>query len=102
MHAFVIGDRDIVTAFSLVGIKGVVVSSVDEAGHALSRAVKSIDVAIIIISEEFSTKMKDEIDKLRLSRIAPLIVEMPESLGHAEVVDMSDQLSSAADARAGF
>lgn len=99
MHAFVIGDRDTVTAFSLVGIKGVVVSSVDEAWHALSRAVKSIDAAIIIISEEFSNKMGDEIDKLRLSRIAPLIVEIPGSLGRAEVVNVSDRLSNAADAK---
>jgi vacuolar-type H+-ATPase subunit F/Vma7 len=99
MHAFVIGDRDIVTAFSLVGIKGVVVSSVDEAWHALSRAVKGIDVAIIIVSEEFSTKMRDEIDKLRLSRIAPLIVEIPGNLGQTKVVNMSDRLSNAADAK---
>jgi V/A-type H+/Na+-transporting ATPase subunit F len=99
MHAFIIGDLDIVTAFRLVGIKGAVVSSVDEAWHALSRAVENIDVAIIIISEEFSTKMRDKIDGLRLSRIAPLIVEIPGKLGRSEVVNMSDPLSDATDAR---
>jgi vacuolar-type H+-ATPase subunit F/Vma7 len=99
MHAFVIGDSDIVTAFSLVGIKGVVVSSVDEAWHALSRAVEGIDVAIIIISEEFSSRMRDKIDGLRLSRIAPLIVEVPRKLERSEVVNMSDPLSNAADVK---
>jgi vacuolar-type H+-ATPase subunit F/Vma7 len=99
MDAFVIGDPDTVTAFSLVGIKGVVVSSVDEAWHALSRAVEGIDVAIIIVNEEFSTKMRDKIDGLRLSRIAPLIVEIPGKLGRSEVVNTSDQLSKATDAK---
>jgi vacuolar-type H+-ATPase subunit F/Vma7 len=88
MHAFVIGDRDVVTGFSLVGVKGVVVSSVDEAWRALSKAVESVDTAIIIISEEFSSKMKDKIDGLRLNPIAPLIVEIPENLGRSDAVDI--------------
>jgi vacuolar-type H+-ATPase subunit F/Vma7 len=99
MHAFVIGDSEIVTAFSLVGVKGVVVSSVDEGWHALSRAVESIDVAIIIISEEFSTKMRDKVDKLRLSRISPLIIEIPEKLLRSEAVNVPTPLSNVADIR---
>ncbi len=90
MYALVIGDRDMVTGFRLVGVKGIVVSSVDEAWRALSKAVESVDVALIIISEEFSTKMRDNIDKLRLSRMAPLIVEAPGRLGPSGAIDMSD------------
>lgn len=90
MYALVIGDRDMVTGFRLVGVKGIVVSSVDEAWRALSKAVESVDVALIIISEEFSTKMRDNIDKLRLSRIAPLILEVPGRLGPSGAIDMSD------------
>jgi V/A-type H+-transporting ATPase subunit F len=90
MYAIAIGDRDMVTSFRLVGLKGIVVSSVDEAWRALSKAVESVDVALIIISEEFSTKMRDNIDKLRLSRIAPLILEVPGRLGPSGAIDMSD------------
>jgi V/A-type H+-transporting ATPase subunit F len=90
MYALVIGDRDMVTSFRLVGVKGIVVSSVDEAWRALSKAVESVDVALIIISEEFSTKMRDNIDKLRSSRIAPLILEVPGRLGPSGAIDMSD------------
>jgi V/A-type H+-transporting ATPase subunit F len=90
MHALVIGDFDIVTGFRLVGIKGVVVSTVDEARHTLLKAVEDIDVALIIISEDFSTKMRDSIDDLRLNRIAPLIVEIPGKSGPSGVIDMSN------------
>lgn len=84
-----------VTGFRLVGVKGVVVSSVEEARHALSRAVESADVAVIFVSEEFSTKMRDKIDKLRLSRIAPLIVEIPGTLGPSKATNLRDIIGKA-------
>lgn len=95
MYAFVIGGHDMVTGFRLVGVKGVVVSSVEEARHALSRAVESADVAVIFVSEEFSTKMRDKIDKLRLSRIAPLIVEIPGTLGPSKATNLRDIIGKA-------
>jgi vacuolar-type H+-ATPase subunit F/Vma7 len=99
MHAFVIGGCDMVTGFQLVGIKGVVVSTVDESQHALFRAVENVDVALILISEEFSTKMRDIIDKLRLDRIAPLIVELPGRFGPSGAIDMSNIMREAIGAK---
>lgn len=89
MHALVIGDRDMVTGFRLVGIKGIVVSTVDEARRTLFKSVEDVDVAVIIIGEDFSTKIRDSIDKLRLDRIAPLIVELPGRSGPSGAIDMS-------------
>jgi vacuolar-type H+-ATPase subunit F/Vma7 len=89
MHALVIGSNDMVTGFRLVGIKGVEVATVDEARYTLLKAVEDVDVALIIISEDFSTKMRDSIDDLRLNRIAPLIVEIPSRLGPSGAIDMS-------------
>ena len=90
MYALVIGDYDVVTGFQLVGIKGVVVSTIDEARHTLLKAVEDVDVALIIVSEDFSTKMRDIIDDLRLNRIAPLIVEIPGRSGPSGEIDMSN------------
>lgn len=84
-----------VTGFQLVGIKGVVVSTVDEARHALSKAVENVDVALILISEDFSTKMQDSIDKLRLGRIAPLIVELPGRSGPSGAIGISNIMRKA-------
>ena len=90
MHALVIGDYDMVTGFRLAGIKGIIVSTVDEAQHTLFKAVEDVDVALIIISEDFSTKMRDSIDKLRLNRIEPLIIELPGRMGPSGAIDMSN------------
>jgi vacuolar-type H+-ATPase subunit F/Vma7 len=91
----VIGDYDMVTGFRLVGIQGVEVSTVDEARSALFKAVENIDVAVIIISEDFSTKMRDSIDNIRLNRIAPLVVELPGRLGPSGEIDMSNIVQKA-------
>jgi V/A-type H+-transporting ATPase subunit F len=93
MYGIVIGDRDMITGFRLVGVDGVEVTTVENARLALSKAVANVDLAIIIISEEFSTKMRDEIDKLRLSRVAPLIVEIPGRLGPSGEIRMSDLIT---------
>jgi vacuolar-type H+-ATPase subunit F/Vma7 len=95
MHAIAIGDCDMVTGFRLVGIQGVEVSTVEEARSALLKAVENIDIAFIIISEDFSTKMRDNIDTLRLNRIAPLIVELPGRRGPSGEIDMSNIVQKA-------
>jgi V/A-type H+-transporting ATPase subunit F len=89
LHAIVIGDSDMVTGFQLVGIKGVEVFSVDEAKRTLLKAVENIDIAIVIISEDISIKLRATIDELRLNRIAPLIVELPGRAGPSGGIDMS-------------
>jgi V/A-type H+-transporting ATPase subunit F len=95
LHALVIGDYDMVTGFRLVGIRGVVVSTVDEARHTLSKTVEDIDVALVIISEDFSTKIRNTVDELRLNRIAPLIIELPGRLGPSGAIDLSTILRKA-------
>ena len=54
MLGYVIGDSDMITGFRLVGVEGAEVASVDEAKQALNKALSRNDLAIIIISEEFT------------------------------------------------
>ena len=89
MYALVIGDRDMVTGFQLVGIKGIEVATVDEARRTLVKTVENFDVSIVIVSEDFSTELRATIDELRLNRIAPLIVELPGRSGPSGAIDMS-------------
>ncbi len=56
MLGFVIGDGDMITGFRLVGVEGDEVTSVEEASQSLNKAVGRSDLAIVIISEEFSTQ----------------------------------------------
>jgi vacuolar-type H+-ATPase subunit F/Vma7 len=92
MLGYVIGDSDMITGFRLVGVEGIEVTSVDEASQALNKALGRADLAIIIISEEFSTQpqLHEMIDKVRLGRRNPLIVELPGSKGKPSEIPMAD------------
>jgi vacuolar-type H+-ATPase subunit F/Vma7 len=95
MLAYIIGDSDMITGFRLVGVEGAEANSVDEARQALNNALGRTDLAIIIISEEFSTQpqMHEAIEKIRRERKNTLIVEMPGSKGKPSQVHMSDLIS---------
>lgn len=95
MLGFVIGDSNMITGFRLVGVEGVEVNSDEEAWQALKKALVRNDLAIIIISEEFSTQphMHEAIEKIRRERKNTLIVEMPGSKGKPSQVHMSDLIS---------
>jgi V/A-type H+-transporting ATPase subunit F len=90
MQGFVIGDREMITGFKLVGVEGTEVSSPEEAKQALSKALARSELAMIIMSEEFSSKIREEIDKTRQERIAPLILEVPGRFGATGEIRMSD------------
>ena len=95
MLGFVIGDNDMVTGFRLVGVEGTEATSVDEAWEALDKALTRNDLAIVIISEEFSAQppLHEAIDRVRRERISPLIVEVPGSRGKPSEIRMSDLIS---------
>jgi vacuolar-type H+-ATPase subunit F/Vma7 len=81
------------TGFRLVGVESFEATSVTEARKALSNVLERSDVAIVLISEELASEMRDEIDKLRLSRITPLIVAVPGSSGAVGETKISDLIT---------
>ncbi len=93
MLGFVIGDRDMVTGFRLVGVEGVEVSSGFEAREALSRALNRKDLALIMIEEDFSTQIRAEIGKNRFENATPLILEVPGRKGPLGETRMSELVS---------
>ena len=101
MLGYVIGDADMVTGFRLVGVEGVETTSVDDAGKALEKALARNDLAIVIISEEYSAQpqLHERIDKVRRERREPLIVEIPGSKGKPSETRVSDLVSKALGVR---
>ena len=95
MLGYVIGDNDMTSGFRLVGVEGVEVSSINEAYQALDEALGRNDLALIIISEEFSLhpQIHHVIDQIRQERRAPLIVEIPGKTGTPNEARMSDLIS---------
>lgn len=93
MQYFVIGERELVLAFSLVGVKGAVAMNRAEAIDAFNRvtgkgdAVSGVPVTeerakILIITEEVSVLLEKEITAWQMSGQYPLIVEIPGINGH--------------------
>jgi V/A-type H+/Na+-transporting ATPase subunit F len=95
MLGLVIGDNDMITGFRLVGVQGAEVSTVEEAKQALDEALLRNDLAVIIISEEYSTQSRihETINKVRVERRSPLIVEIPASRGKPSQIPMSELIS---------
>jgi V/A-type H+/Na+-transporting ATPase subunit F len=95
MLGYVIGDANMVTGFRLVGVEGVEATSENEALQALNKALTRSDIAVVIISEEISTQpqLREKIDRARLERREPLIVEVPGSKGTPSQTQMSDIIS---------
>ena len=95
MIGYVIGDGDMINGFRLVGVEGVEVASIDEAKQALNKALSRSDVAIIVISEAYSTDpaIRDQVDKVRQERVTPLIVELPGTRGAQKGIPISDTIS---------
>ena len=95
MFSHVIGDGDMITGFKLVGVEGTEVSSPEEAQHALNNALSRKDIAIILVSEEFSSQpsLREQIDKVRQERVTPMILEIPGSRGQSRRIDLSEVIS---------
>ncbi len=95
MIGYVIGDSDMITGFRLVGVDGAEAATVQEAKKALDGALLRSDIAIIIISQEFSmdAAIRDQVDKVRQERVSPLIVELPGSRGPSGGVPISETIS---------
>jgi len=95
MLGYVIGDGDMVTGFRLVGLDGVEVTSSDQAWQEINKALSRVDLAFIVISEDFSSQphMQETIDGARLEQRNPLIIELPGSRGKKSQTRMSDLIS---------
>lgn len=76
MEGYIIGDKDLVLGFRLVGIKGISVSNKKEAFEALRRIINEGNAKIVFISEDLSVQIQDELNAIRSRNNGPLIVEI--------------------------
>ncbi|MBO4546519.1 MAG: V-type ATP synthase subunit F [Treponema sp.] len=92
MNYFVIAEREIVLAFAMVGVSGTVATNRAEALDAFNRAtgkggtmnapVGESRPKVLIITEEVSMLLEDEVVEWQQGAQYPLIVEIPGINGH--------------------
>lgn len=93
MEYFVIAQRELVLAFKLVGVEGKAAFNRNEALEAFKK-VTSLEVEnplpvqerprILILSEDVSSMIEDEVLSWQKKSQFPLIVEIPPLSGHLE------------------
>jgi len=80
---YVIADEDTVVGFRYAGVRGVTVSSPEQAAAELDRLVAQKAELIIITTERIAETVRDKIQAARFSEELPLIVEIPGPSGPA-------------------
>lgn len=81
MTFFCIADEDTARGFRLAGVAGAMVETVAQARAALERAAAAPECGIVILTEQVAAGIRAEVDKFRLERARPLIVEIPGPAG---------------------
>lgn len=72
---FVIGDKEVVDAFKLIGVKGLEVRSPKELLNALRKVVvKPENVGVILVSEDYIDPVKEEVERIQLNLGGSLII----------------------------
>ena len=84
MEFFVIGDEEVVLGFRFAGADGAAVYSRAEALEAFRKATTAGDVKILIITEQASAMIEEEVTAWQFDGAYPLVVEVPGIEGHLE------------------
>jgi V/A-type H+-transporting ATPase subunit F len=91
LEYFVIGERELVLAFKLVGVDGTVALSRDKALDSFNRLTGKGGTAsvpaserpkVLILTEEVSSMLEEEVLDWQQGAQYPLIVEIPGIQGH--------------------
>ncbi|MFH1314477.1 MAG: V-type ATP synthase subunit F [Candidatus Eisenbacteria bacterium] len=81
MKFFVMGDRQTVLGFRLVGIEGKQVEERDDALAALDEAVLRKDLGIVLVTEAVANRIRDEVEARLYGMGFPLVLEIPDASG---------------------
>ena len=84
MEFYVIGDEELVIGFRFVGVQGEAVYSKPEAEQAFRRATASGSIMVLILTEQVSAMISEQVIEWQFSGSYPLIVEIPGIDGHLE------------------
>ena len=84
MEFYVIGEEELVIGFQFVGVRGSAVFTPEEGLAAFRSATEAGDVSVLILTEQVSAMIADEVMEWQLNGSYPLIVEIAGIEGHLE------------------
>ena len=95
MGIYVIGDEDTVLGFRLVGGKGVVVNSADQARDEFEKAVGNSDVQLLFVTHKWAQTMADRLNRIKMTRTRPVVMDIPDASGQVPESSVRDLVSRA-------
>jgi V/A-type H+-transporting ATPase subunit F len=84
MKFYVIGDKDTLLGFQLIGLEGEEVRTAEEAKDALERAFQMEGLGIVIITERVASTIRSLVEQYIYKTTFPLIIEIPDRKGPVE------------------
>jgi len=81
MRFFVIGDRETVLGFRLVGVEGNIAVEREKALAALNEAVATKNIGVVLVTEKVAARIRDEVEARLYGIGFPLVLEIPDSSG---------------------
>jgi len=82
MKVFILSDNThTLTGMRLSGVEGIVVHQKEEILKELEKVKVLNDVGILLITELLAEKVQPELNKMKMSRSLPVIVEIPDRHG---------------------
>ena len=86
MRFYLISDNiDTQLGMRLAGIEGVVVHEAAEVKDEILRACSMNDVGVVLLTEKLIKLVPDFVYDIKLNRKSPLIVEIPDRHGNAQI-----------------
>ena len=87
MRVVVIGSRVFVTSFQLAGVQGIKVDSPKQALSEINKIGGTIDVGLILLSDDIGKQIRYNLTEIRAKKPIPLIFELPSPGSTKEKVD---------------
>jgi V/A-type H+-transporting ATPase subunit F len=82
MKSYLISDNvDTFVGMKMAGMEGVVLHEKHEIADKIKQLEKDKEIGIIIITEKIALLIPDEVNRIKLSKERPLIVEIPDRHG---------------------
>lgn len=84
MRVVAVGTRSFIMGFRLAGAGGIEVTDAKELLSVVNRLMNDPEIGLIILPEELTDEIKNEINEIRSKKPIPLIYVVPSTLTSAK------------------
>lgn len=101
MRAYVLGNENCVLGFSLEHVDGKFIRNGDELEAALNTCLADGTIGLLLVSADVAEWSRERIDRLKVSSLEPLVVEVPGEESEAALPSLAEFVQRAVGIRLG-